>query len=98
MQSFLKAQIDKRPEGPTDDERKRGHAVLIAQARNAKGQTVRSRLKTPEGYTLTAATGLDIARRVMAGEIKAGFQTPSLAFGADYVLGFEGVTRDDLNA
>jgi short subunit dehydrogenase-like uncharacterized protein len=98
MQSFLKAQIDKRPEGPSDEQRKRGHAILIAQARNAKGDTVRSRLKTPEGYTLTAQTGLDIAKRVMAGEIKAGFQTPSLAFGADYVLGFAGVTRDDLNA
>lgn len=98
MQTFLKRQIDKRPEGPTDDERKRGRAILIAVGRNAKGDTVRSRLTTPEGYTLTAFTGLDIAKRVASGEIKPGFQTPSLAFGPDYVTTFDGVRREDLNA
>lgn len=97
MQSFLKSQIDKRPEGPSEEERKRGYAVLIAVARNAKGETVRSRLKTPEGYTLTAMTGLDIAKRVAGGEAKPGFQTPSLAFGPDYITTFDGVTREDLN-
>jgi hypothetical protein len=43
-------------------------------------------------------TSVDAAARVASGEPKAGFQTPSLAFGADYILGFEGVTREDLNA
>jgi hypothetical protein len=43
-------------------------------------------------------TGLAIAKRVAAGEFKPGFQTPSLAFGPDFVLQFDGVTRDDLNA
>ena len=36
--------------------------------------------------------------RVAAGDFKPGFQTPSLAFGPDYILGFESVTREDLNA
>ncbi len=36
--------------------------------------------------------------RVAAGDFKPGFKTPSLAFGPDYILGFEGVTREDLNA
>ena len=40
----------------------------------------------------------DTARRVAAGEVKPGFQTPSLAFGADYILNFDGVTREDLNS
>lgn len=97
MQTILKRQIDKRPEGPTDEERKRVRAVVIAAARNAKGQTVRSRLTTPEAYALTAMTGLHIAKRVAAGEFKPGFQTPSLAFGPDLILKFDGVTRDDLN-
>jgi hypothetical protein len=47
--------------------------------------------------SLTAATAFDTARRVAAGEVKPGFQTPSLAFGADYILDFEGATREDLN-
>ncbi len=98
VQSFLKRQIDRRPEGPTDDERKRGYAVLIGVGRDDKGNTVRTRLRTPEGYSLTAQTGLTIAKRVLAGDFKAGFQTPSLAYGADFILSFDGVTRDDLNA
>lgn len=47
---------------------------------------------------MTARTSLDAATRVAAGEAKPGFQTPSLAFGPDYILGFEGVTWDDLKA
>jgi short subunit dehydrogenase-like uncharacterized protein len=97
MQSMLKRQIDRRPEGPTDEQRTRGHAVLIAVSRNARGDTVRSRLRTPEGYALTALTGLAIATRVLDGDFKAGFQTPSLAYGADFVLGFAGVSREDLD-
>jgi hypothetical protein len=54
-------------------------------------------MRTPEGYSLTAATAFDAASRVVAGEIKAGFQTPSRAFGADYILNFDGVAREDLN-
>ncbi len=96
-QSLLKAQVDRMPEGPSESARRAGRAVLVGQARNDKGETVRSRLRTPEGYALTAATAFDAARRVAAGEVKPGFQTPSLAFGADYILNFDGVTREDLN-
>jgi hypothetical protein len=35
-------------------------------------------------------TSVDAAARVVSGEYKAGFQAPSLAFGADYILGFDG--------
>ena len=97
MQGLLKAQVDRMPEGPSEKARQAGRAVLVGQARNAKGETVRTRLTTPEGYTLTAATAFDAARRVADGEVEAGFQTPSRAFGADYILGFDGVTREDLD-
>lgn len=98
MKRFLKGRIDKMPEGPTDAERAASSHVLVAEATDARGNTVRSRLRTPEGYTLTSKTALEIARRVCAGEVKPGFQTPSLAFGADLILDFDGCLRDDLNA
>ncbi len=97
MQSLLKAQVDRLPEGPSEAARRAGRALLVGVARNAKGETVRSRLTTPEGYSLTAAVAFDAARRVAAGEVKPGFQTPSLAFGADYILAFDGVMREDLD-
>jgi len=33
---------------------------------------------------------------VLAGQAPSGFQTPGKAFGPDFVLGIEGVTRTDL--
>jgi short subunit dehydrogenase-like uncharacterized protein len=98
VQSFLKAQVDRMSEGPSEATRRAGQAVIVGEARNSDGQTVRPRLRTLEGYTLTALTAFDAARRVAAGEVKAGFQTPSRAFGPDYILSFDGVTRDDLNS
>ena len=71
--------------------------MLVGHGRNDQGQTVRSRVRTPEGYSLTAATAFDAACRVVGGEIKPGFQTPSRVFGADYILNFDGVVCEDLN-
>lgn len=96
-QGFLKRQIDRMPEGPSAEQRASGHSILIGEATNAKGQTVRSRLTTPEGYSLTAATALGIAKRVLAGDWKPGFQTPSMAYGPDLILDFENCRREDLN-
>jgi hypothetical protein len=98
MQNLLKAQVNRMPEGPSEAARRAGQAVLIGEARNAAGQTVRSRLRTPEGYALTALTAFDAAKRVAEGEVATGFQTPSRAFGPDYILSFDGVTLDDLNS
>ena len=98
MQSFLKSRVDRQPEGPSDEARRSARVLLVGVARNEKGESVRSRLTTPDGYTLTAMTSVDIAKRAASGEFKAGFQTPSLAYGADYILGFAGVKREDLNA
>lgn len=98
MQSFLKARVDRQPEGPSDEARRSAQALLVGVARNERGESARSRLTTPEGYTLTSMTAVDVARRVASGEFKIGFQTPSLAYGADYILGFNGVKREELNA
>ena len=97
MQNFLKRQIDRQPEGPDERQRSIGHSVLIGIGRDGNNNTVRTRMHTPEGYSLTAQTSLAIAKRVAGGEFKPGFQTPSLVFGADFILDFESVTREDMN-
>ncbi len=96
-QRYLKAEIDKRPPGPTPEERKRSFATILGEARNRAGQAVRSLLTTPEGYTLTAMTSLEIARRVCEeGAAAPGFQTPGRLFGPDFILAFPGCKREDL--
>ena len=97
VQSLLKALVDRNPEGPSDEARRRGRVVLVGVVTNAKGDRARARLTTSEGYTLTAETASEIARRVAAGEAKPGFQTPSLVFGADFILQFKGARREELN-
>jgi short subunit dehydrogenase-like uncharacterized protein len=96
VQKLLKNRVKAGPPGPTPEQRARTRAALIAEAEDASGRKVASRLHTPEGYTLTARTAVLAAERVLKGEAKPGFQTPSLAFGADFALEAEGVSREDL--
>jgi len=59
------------------------------------GETVVSRLVTPETYALTVDAATATAQRALDGEAPDGFQTPSTAFGADFVLSLDGVERTD---
>ena len=59
-------------------------------------KTVRAKLRTPEAYYLTALTSVEIMKRILSDDYKAGFQTPSKAYGADFILQFDGVQREDL--
>jgi short subunit dehydrogenase-like uncharacterized protein len=56
---------------------------------------VASRLKGPEGYTFTMLTALAAMARVLSGDAPPGYQTPSLAYGPDFVLEVPGVARTD---
>jgi saccharopine dehydrogenase (NAD+, L-lysine-forming) len=56
-----------------------------------------TRLRGPDGYTFTVRAALAVVERVLAGDAPPGFQTPSTAYGADFVLGVEGATRDDVS-
>jgi short subunit dehydrogenase-like uncharacterized protein len=51
-------------------------------------------VSTPNGYTLTAMTALRAMQETLAGRGKPGFQTPARAFGADFILQFDGVKRE----
>ncbi|MCF8255933.1 MAG: saccharopine dehydrogenase NADP-binding domain-containing protein [Flavobacteriales bacterium] len=74
--------------GPTDAERAKGRMDLTGFVTNAKGEKVTSSIRTPEGYTLTALTAVHIANEVAQGNLRAGFQTPSMVYGKDLVTKF----------
>lgn len=94
-QAFLKAQIQKAPPGPTEQERRAGSGLMLALARNKSGGQIRSELITPDGYDLTAMTALESVSHVVNGDFHPGFRTPSQQFGSDFILEFEGCTRSD---
>jgi short subunit dehydrogenase-like uncharacterized protein len=96
-QAWLKMHCDFLwPPGPSEAERAAIRTVIVAEASNGNGRVVRSRLHAPQAYTLTARTAPAIARRVLAGDTEFGFQTPGRVYGSDFVLGFDGVSREDL--
>ena len=82
--------------GPTKEQRRNGFSLIVGEAFNDDGESVSSRLKTPEGYSLTALATVEIMQRILSGTLKPGFQTPSLVYGPDFVLELDGVERVDL--
>lgn len=96
IQAFLKRRIDARGAGPDRARRQAGGAWFWGEVEDDKGGRAVSRQRTPEGYTLTALTTVGVAEKILAGRAPAGFQTPSNAYGPDFILEFEGCTREDL--
>jgi short subunit dehydrogenase-like uncharacterized protein len=94
-QRLLKGLVGLLPAGPDEKARAQGYAHLWAEASDEAGRRVVSRMRTPHSYTLTALTGLDLVRRVLAGEVHPGYQTPAKAYGPELVMNIAGVTRWD---
>lgn len=91
VQNFLKAQIGKRVKGPSKAERESNEMQLWGEVKDDAGTTVTMGMRTPEGYTFTAAAALEATLRVAAGKVPAGAHTPSTAFGPDFVRSLEGI-------
>lgn len=91
------------PHGPSPEKNRNGFNLMVGEMRDAE-KIVRTKLRVPEGYRLTALTTVEIMKRILNGDpstgsgqgYKPGFQTPSLAYGKDFIMQFEGVEREDL--
>lgn len=68
---------------------------IWAEAWNARGERVVSRLETGEGYAATASAVITNAEALVAANLAGAF-TPASAFGADHVLRIPGVKRIDV--
>lgn len=97
VQRFLKSRIRTQPPGPNEKERARGKSFVWGEVTDDAGAHARSLLRGPEGYKLTSLTALASVERILTGQAPTGFQTPSKAFGADFVLEIPGVERTDLD-
>jgi short subunit dehydrogenase-like uncharacterized protein len=96
VQNFLKQRVQAGGTGPNAEQRARAGAHVWGEALDDAGQHVVSRLETPDGYTLTVETALASVARVLAGDATPGFQTPSTAYGADFIMQVPDVHRTDL--
>lgn len=84
------------PPGPTDAQIESSGTVLWGEVQDDQGNRAAARLNAPEAYYLTALASLAIAQKVLSGDAPPGYQTPAGAYGPDWVLELEGVTRTDV--
>ena len=96
VQNYLMKQIDRRPPGPSIEKLERGKSFFWGKVWDADGQIRITRLVAPNGYVLTAQTAVLIAEKILAGNLKSGYQTPSTCYGADLIMEIAGTSRTDL--
>ncbi len=83
--------------GPTLDQCEATSTHVWGEVSDDEGNKAVSRLHGPEGGLIwTSRAAIEAVKRVLGGDAPPGYQTPASAYGADFVLLCEGVTREDL--
>lgn len=91
LKRALQSRVRKTVTGPDATARRNARVYLWGRVRDASGGEAIATLSTPEGYTLTAASAVEIACRIEAGQLVAGAWTPAKAFGSRFVAELPGV-------
>jgi short subunit dehydrogenase-like uncharacterized protein len=94
IRSIIRKKINKRPAGPSDEQRSKAMSLVWGQAANGQQETKTVRMSCPDGYTLTMYSTLLLAQKVLQGNLKTGYQTPASAYGEDLVLELPNVKRE----
>lgn len=94
----MRARIRSAPPGPSEHELIHGSSAVWGRVEDSEGKWAEARITGPNGYLLTAHSALLVVERILSGQFKAGFMTPSLMFGPDLVLDITGVRREDVRA
>ena len=90
-QAVLNKRVDRGTPGPSVAERRTSYGVLVAEIEDSGGGRAAARMRVPDPYGLTAKTAVAIAARALGGDFHVGYQTPSSAYGADFIRQFDGV-------
>ena len=78
---FPQGDLSALPDGPSEQERLANRYQAVVEVTDANGAIARSILDTVNGYAFTAIAVAEAGRRVLAGEVRPGFQTPVGLFG-----------------
>jgi short subunit dehydrogenase-like uncharacterized protein len=77
--------IDNFLTDPNDRQRQNSVTYFWGMVQNQKGTVLEKVLQLPDGYNITAFGAAEAAFRISQGLVKPGTQTPSLAFGSDFI-------------
>ena len=90
VQQMMKRRIDAKLRPPDQTQRESNPSFVWGEVRNEEGRVRTARLRTPNGYALTVQSALGIMERLLTGPQHAGFNTPSMLVGADFVTSLPG--------
>jgi short subunit dehydrogenase-like uncharacterized protein len=80
IRNYVKRKINRRPAGPSDEQRSKAYTLVWGKVMNDKGNEVSTYIKVADGYTLTYHSCLVIAKKILNGNFKTGYQTPGTAY------------------
>lgn len=78
--------VDRLPDGPSPDDRRRTSAVILAEVTSADGVTATRWARITDVYGTTARIAVAGARVLAGGEVQAGVVTPSQLFDPEMLL------------
>jgi short subunit dehydrogenase-like uncharacterized protein len=94
VRKIIKNKINRRPAGPSDEQRANARSMVWGQVKNKNGKTANACISTPEGYTLTTHSALIIVQKILNGNFSPGYQTPASAYGENLVMEIPGVNKE----
>jgi short subunit dehydrogenase-like uncharacterized protein len=86
IRALLRWGIDKLVAGPSACERQDARSLFWGRATHPNGTSIEATLSGPGGYELTVHAALACVGKVLAGDVRTGFNTPSGAFGPEFIL------------
>ncbi len=94
VKNYLRQRIAKSVSGPSEEVRESAKSLLWGRV-SYNNTFFEASLTTTEGYKLTAMTAIGSVEKLLTQSVFAGFKTPSMAFGPDFILEFEETKRED---
>lgn len=85
LQTLLKFAIEKNVRPPDRAQRDNNPTFVWGEVKNAAGCTLSGRLRTPNGYALTVYSSIGMMEEVLTNTHPAGFATPGMLVGPDFV-------------
>ncbi len=94
VREYLKSKVKG---GASKEKRDKTKVFVWGEVQDEFGNSAEARLVGPEaGVNWTACAAIAGVSRILQGDFKLGYQTPAMAFGADFVLECDGVVRMDV--
>lgn len=94
VKNIIRKKIKKGPAGPSDGMRSKAKAMVWGEALNANGLRVEDHFSCADGYTLTVHSTLIIAKKILEGNFRYGYQTPAACYGEELVKEIPGTVSN----